>query len=81
MENNASPALRKEWAGVLLDNAQDLLHQPILTEDELMRRFKVAIRDAHRYGLTSVHDAGLDPTSLAFFKRFLQAFLPLVFLR
>ncbi|PPQ89547.1 hypothetical protein CVT25_012219 [Psilocybe cyanescens] len=55
--------------GVLLDNAQDLLKQPELTESDLLRRFKVAVRDAHRYGLTSIHDAGLDPKSLAFFKR------------
>lgn len=55
--------------GVLLDNAQDLLKQPELTESDLLRRFKVAVRDAHRYGLTSIHDAGLDPVSLAFFKR------------
>ncbi|KAF4620660.1 hypothetical protein D9613_000577 [Agrocybe pediades] len=55
--------------GLFLDNAQDLLKQPELTEAELLRRFNVAVRDAHRYGLTSVHDAGLDPMSLAFFKR------------
>jgi hypothetical protein len=55
--------------GVLLDNAQELLKQPGLTESDLLRRFKVTIRDAHRYGLTSIHDAGLDPASLAFFKR------------
>jgi len=63
--------------GVLLDNAQDLLKQPALTESDLLRRFKVAIRDAHRYGLTSIHDAGLDPVSLAFFKRFI--FFPVIF--
>ncbi|KAF8160976.1 amidohydrolase family-domain-containing protein [Crassisporium funariophilum] len=55
--------------GVLLDNAQELLKQPELTESDLLRRFKVAVRDAHRYGLTSIHDAGLDPMSLAFFNR------------
>ncbi|CAA7259249.1 unnamed protein product [Cyclocybe aegerita] len=55
--------------GTLLDNAQDLLKQPELTESDLLRRFKVAVRDAHKYGLTSIHDAGLDPKSLAFFKR------------
>ncbi|KAJ3518136.1 hypothetical protein NLJ89_g62 [Agrocybe chaxingu] len=55
--------------GTLLDNAQDLLKQPELTESDLLRRFKVAVRDAHKYGLTSIHDAGLNPKSLAFFKR------------
>ena len=57
-------------SGVLLDNAQELLKQPELTESDLLRRFKVTIRDAHKYGLTSIHDAGLDPTSLAFFNRY-----------
>ncbi|KDR75392.1 hypothetical protein GALMADRAFT_123246 [Galerina marginata CBS 339.88] len=55
--------------GVLLDNAQELLKQPELTDNDLLRHFKVTVRDAHRYGLTSIHDAGLDPMSLAFFKR------------
>jgi len=52
-----------------LDNAQELLKQPKLTEGDLLRRFKVAVRDAHRFGLTSIHDAGLDPTSLKFFDK------------
>ena len=55
--------------GVLLDNAQELLKQPEITESDLLRRFKVAVRDAHALGLTSIHDAGLDPVSLTFFKR------------
>jgi predicted amidohydrolase YtcJ len=55
--------------GVLLDNAQELLKQPALTEADLIRRFGVAVKDAHAFGLTAVHDAGLDPASLAFFKR------------
>lgn len=58
-------------SGILLDNAQDLLKQPELTESDLLRRFKVAVRDAHKNGLTSIHDAGLDPTSLAFFNRYI----------
>ncbi|RDB25349.1 putative amidohydrolase YtcJ [Hypsizygus marmoreus] len=55
--------------GVLLDNAQELLKQPEITEGDMLRRFRVAVRDAHAYGITSIHDAGLDPASLAFFKR------------
>ena len=58
--------------GVLLDNAQELLKQPQLTESDLLRRFKVTVRDAHKYGLTSIHDAGLDPASLAFFNRYVS---------
>ena len=55
---------------MLLDNAQELLKQPKPTESDLLRRFKVTIWDAHHYGLTSIHDAGLDPSSLAFCKRY-----------
>ncbi|KAG6878550.1 hypothetical protein C0993_004449 [Termitomyces sp. T159_Od127] len=55
--------------GVFLDNAQELLRQPEPTEADLFRRFRLAVKDAHASGLTSIHDAGLDPASLAFFKR------------
>ncbi|KAJ3539262.1 hypothetical protein NMY22_g4813 [Coprinellus aureogranulatus] len=55
-------------SGLLLDNAQDLLNQPKPTEDDMQRRFMTTVRDAHRHGLTSIHDAGLDPSSLEFFK-------------
>ena len=61
--------------GVLLDNAQDLLKQPKTTETDLLRRFQLTVRHALSYGLTSLHDAGLDPVSLAFFKRFIHYFL------
>ncbi|KAJ6570591.1 amidohydrolase 3 [Mycena vulgaris] len=55
--------------GVLLDNAQELLKTPPLTEEELLQRFTVTVNDALAYGLTSLHDAGLHPTSLEFFSR------------
>jgi predicted amidohydrolase YtcJ len=55
--------------GMLLDNAQELLQQPPLTEHDLMKRFKITVEHAVKYGLTSIHDAGLDPSSLKFFKR------------
>ncbi|KAG7090870.1 hypothetical protein E1B28_009951 [Marasmius oreades] len=55
--------------GMLLDNAQELIKQPALQNEDLLRRFNTAVRDAVKYGLTSIHDAGLDPISLAFFKR------------
>jgi predicted amidohydrolase YtcJ len=44
--------------GMFLDNAQDIIFQPELTEDDLVRRFSVAVKDAVSLGLTSVHDAG-----------------------
>ncbi|KAK7472894.1 hypothetical protein VKT23_001002 [Stygiomarasmius scandens] len=55
--------------GMLLDNAQELLKQPELTEEDLMKRFKITVEHAVKNGLTSIHDAGLDPVSLRFFKR------------
>ncbi|TDL24188.1 hypothetical protein BD410DRAFT_767359 [Rickenella mellea] len=61
-----------EPTGVLLDNAQDLVPRLPLTEEDLDRRFKLTVKDALAKGLTSVHDAGFDPVSLAFFKRYAQ---------
>ncbi|KAE9401637.1 amidohydrolase 3 [Gymnopus androsaceus JB14] len=55
--------------GMLLDNAQELVNQPKLLEDDLLKRFNSAIQAAVRYGLTSIHDAGLDPVSLNLFKK------------
>ncbi|KAJ6535556.1 amidohydrolase family-domain-containing protein [Mycena capillaripes] len=55
--------------GMLLDNAQELLKLPPLTEGDLEQQFAAAVGDALAYGLTSVHDAGLDPASLDFFVR------------
>ncbi|TFK75323.1 hypothetical protein BDN72DRAFT_832183 [Pluteus cervinus] len=55
--------------GTLLDNAQDLLKGLPLTDQELNRRFKVAVDSALAHGITSIHDAGLDPVSLSFFQR------------
>lgn len=55
--------------GVFLDNAQDILKLPEPTDDVLLARFKTAVKYAHAFGLTSIHDAGLDQASVAFFKR------------
>ncbi|KAH8107827.1 amidohydrolase family-domain-containing protein [Cristinia sonorae] len=55
--------------GVLLDNAQELVIRPEPTYETLEKRFKLAIRNAHAVGLTSIHDAGFDPKSLEFFRR------------
>ncbi|KAJ7609921.1 amidohydrolase family-domain-containing protein [Roridomyces roridus] len=54
---------------VFLDKAQDLLYEAPLTEAEQVSRFTRAVNDALAYGLTSVHDAGLDPESMEFFIR------------
>ncbi|KAJ7835697.1 hypothetical protein B0H13DRAFT_2369216 [Mycena leptocephala] len=42
--------------GVLLDNSQELLKMPALTEAEVMERFMTAVNDALASGLTCVHD-------------------------
>ncbi|KIY48037.1 hypothetical protein FISHEDRAFT_65887 [Fistulina hepatica ATCC 64428] len=57
--------------GLLYDNAQELIlaKQPAPTYEDLRKRFDVAARDALALGITSVHDAGLDPSSMAFFQR------------
>jgi predicted amidohydrolase YtcJ len=56
--------------GMFLDNAQDIIFQPALTDDDLLRRFTIAVQDVMAVGLTSVHDAGLNPASLKFFSKF-----------
>uniref|UniRef100_A0A0W0F778 Amidohydrolase 3 domain-containing protein n=1 Tax=Moniliophthora roreri TaxID=221103 RepID=A0A0W0F778_MONRR len=55
--------------GVLLDSAQELIELPEPTEADLQQRFYATVNDALSYGLTSIHDAGLDPISLEFFER------------
>ncbi|KAJ3554225.1 hypothetical protein NM688_g3217 [Phlebia brevispora] len=61
-----------EATGVLLDNAQELAnaHRPEPTYEELEQRFNLTVRDAVARGLTSIHDAGFDPRSLEFFRRY-----------
>ena len=57
----------------MLDNAQELVKQPPLTDDDLERRFSITVNAAHKFGVTAIHDAGLDPVSLRFFKRSVRA--------
>lgn len=56
--------------GVFLDKAQNLLKNPPLTDADRLLRFNYTVRDALSKGLTSLHDAGFDPASLRFFKRY-----------
>lgn len=62
-----------EPIGVFIDNAQDLVKKPTLTDIDLERRFAITIENAIANGLTSIHDAGFDPISLEFFKRQAEA--------
>lgn len=55
-------------AGVFLDNAQFLVKVPPPTHRDLEKRFQLVVRQAVSHGLTSIHDAGFDPSSLEFFK-------------
>ncbi|MBM4192818.1 MAG: amidohydrolase family protein [Gemmatimonadetes bacterium] len=52
--------------GVFIDNAMGLVRRavPAQTRDEVRRNVQAAIADAHRWGLTGVHDAGASETVL-----------------
>jgi hypothetical protein len=52
-----------------MDSAQDLIARPTLSEDDLQRQFRTTVDEARAVGLTSLHDAGFNPDSLAFFGR------------
>ncbi|RDX40455.1 hypothetical protein OH76DRAFT_1412962 [Lentinus brumalis] len=58
-------------SGVFLDIAGDLVTaiQPPPTSSTLRKRLDVTVKDAHSVGLTSVHDAMLNPLPLEFFRR------------
>ena len=56
--------------GVFMDGAQKYITIPQATESELIKHLDIAARDALSKGLTSIHDAGFKPISLAFFKRY-----------
>ncbi|KAF9024805.1 hypothetical protein BDZ89DRAFT_988931 [Hymenopellis radicata] len=59
--------------GLFLDNAQELIHIPDPTDEDLLKKFSITVRDALAHGLTSIHDAALKPESLAFFNRLADA--------
>ncbi len=52
--------------GVFVDNAQGLVRRalPRPTRDDVRRAIVDAVREAQRWGLTGVHDAGADATGL-----------------
>ena len=54
---------------MFIDRAQELIKRPPLTDADRLERFQIAVSDALSKGLTSLHDAGFDPASLAFFKK------------
>jgi predicted amidohydrolase YtcJ len=60
---------------VFVDNAMDLVDnlKPARTEVEYLQWFETTMRDALRFGLTSIHDAASFPYDIAFFKRHVLA--------
>ena len=56
--------------GVFVDNAQNLIAYPAYTDDDLLKKFSYTANDALSYGITTVHDAKLDPKEIYFFHRY-----------
>jgi predicted amidohydrolase YtcJ len=56
---------------VFVDNATDLIDKlkPARTEVETLQWFETTMRDALRFGLTSIHDAASFLDDIAFFRR------------
>ncbi|KAL1736963.1 amidohydrolase family-domain-containing protein, partial [Schizophyllum commune] len=55
--------------GVFVDNAQNLIAYPAYTDEDLLKKFSYTANDALSYGITTVHDAKLDPKEMDFFHR------------
>lgn len=55
--------------GVFVDNAQNLIAYPLYTDDDLLKKLAYTMNDALSYGITTVHDAKLDPEEIEFFHR------------
>jgi predicted amidohydrolase YtcJ len=64
-----------EPAGVLVDSAQNLVSAkiPPLTDAQLEEQILLADAETRRLGLTMVHDAGTTPTTVAAYKRLVDA--------
>ncbi|RUS28274.1 hypothetical protein BC938DRAFT_482081 [Jimgerdemannia flammicorona] len=63
--------VRDPGLGVLLDNAMDLVDQyiPPFTEKQNQAALSSAISALHSVGITSIHDAGVSPDTIEFYKR------------
>ncbi|KAF8643124.1 hypothetical protein AX16_009216 [Volvariella volvacea WC 439] len=55
--------------GVFVDNAMSLIPFPETTDPELELFFETTMKEALKYGLTSIHDAAALPSYIQFFKR------------
>lgn len=61
--------------GVLIDNTQRLVRRAIPRSNpkQIEERLLAAVRQCNRFGLTGVHDAGIDGSTLAAYKHLLAA--------
>lgn len=61
--------------GVFIDNAIDLIGKivPSLTGDEIKERLKLALNECAKYGLTEVHDMGVDQDIINQYKKLIDA--------
>ena len=64
-----------EPSGVLIDRAMGLVSGkiPAATHDQLRDATLAAIRETHKYGLTSVHDAGVDAETIDVYEELAKA--------
>jgi predicted amidohydrolase YtcJ len=64
-----------ELAGVLIDSAQNLVASriPAVSDEQLVDQILLADAETRRLGLTTVHDAGTDPRTVAAYKRLIDA--------
>ena len=64
-----------EPSGVLIDRAMDIVSSriPRLTRDEIRSATLGAIKETHRVGLTSVHDAGVDAATIDVYEEIARA--------
>lgn len=60
--------------GIFIDNAVDLVvsHVPPQTKDELRHAMTLAFRECLRFGLTSVHDMGIDEEDYSLYRDLLE---------
>ena len=64
-----------EPSGMLVDHAQELIRNviPKPSQADRERHIRAALRQFSRWGLTSVHDAGVDLDTIAIYKDLLEA--------
>jgi predicted amidohydrolase YtcJ len=61
--------------GVLIDNAQNLIDRaiPVPTRAEIRKAIVAAIAECNRWGLTGVHDAGVEPDTIRIYEELAKA--------